>query len=316
MSEHDYDLAVLARWDGSRRFANLRKLGRLARDYESIRGADIDGFVRFVREQDALGAKELEAVAEEEGGGAVRLLTIHAAKGLEFKVVIVADAGRDVGGPRGPDEIVALSDGRFGFRMVHPTRGDRRRCSAWDAVKEAAGDQERAERLRLYYVAMTRAIDRLIVSGAIDPERTADRSTPIGWVLERLDAHDTVVEADETPIELERGDARFVLTVARHRGTDEVRRAVADVRRRGRAQLMLFDELPTGRPRLGIELPVLAEIPTPPVHDVRRLSYSALALFERCSYRFYAERVLGLPPRERGDQRGRTSWGPDRDGDR
>ena len=62
---------------------------------------------------------------------------------------------------------------------------------------------------------------------------------------------------------------------------------------------MLFDELPTGRPRLGIELPVLAEIPMPPVHDVRRLSYSALALFERCSYRFYAERVLGLPPRER-----------------
>ena len=34
----------------------------------------------------------------------------------------------------------------------------------------------------------------------------------------------------------------------------------------------------------------------PPVHDVRRLSYSALALFERCSYRYFAERVLGLPP--------------------
>ena len=187
VTEHDYDLAVLARWDGTRRFANLRKLGLLARDYESIRGADIAGFVRFVREQDALGAKELEAVAEEEGGGAVRLLTIHAAKGLEFKVVIVADAGRDVGGPRGPDEIVALSDGRFGFRMVHPTRGKREPVFDWDEVKEAAGDQERAERLRLYYVAMTRAIDRLIVSGAIDPGRTADRSTPIGWVLDRLE---------------------------------------------------------------------------------------------------------------------------------
>ena len=58
---------MLARWDGVRRFANLRKLGRLAREYEAIRGADIAGFVRFVREQDALGAKELEAVAEEEG---------------------------------------------------------------------------------------------------------------------------------------------------------------------------------------------------------------------------------------------------------
>ena len=299
VSEHDYDLAVLARWDGTRRFANLRKLGRLAREYETVRGADIEGFVRFVRDQDALGAKELEAVAEEEGGGAVRLLTIHAAKGLEFKVVIVADAGRDLGGPRGPDEIVALSDGRFGFRMVHPTRGDRHGVFAWEDVQRAAGDQEREERLRLYYVAMTRAIDRLIVSGAIDPERSADSKTPIGWVLDRLDATPTVTEAGETPIELERDDARFVLTVARHRaepGSVE-ERVVAAINDDVEPQLRLFDEIPTGRPRLGIELPALAEIEAPPLHDVRRLSYSALALFERCSYRFYAERVLGLPLR-------------------
>ena len=216
VTEHDYDLAVLARWDGTRRFANLRKLGLLARKYESIRGADIAGFVRFVRDQGALGAKELEAVAEEEGGGAIRLLTIHAAKGLEFKVVIVADAGRDVGGPSGPDEIVALSDGRFGFRMVHPTRGRREPVFDWDEVKEAAGDQERAERLRLYYVAMTRAIDRLIVSGAIDPRRTSERTTPIGWVLERLDLQEAIAEADDTPLEVERADARFVVTVGRH----------------------------------------------------------------------------------------------------
>src|SRR5262249_19399656 len=124
--EHDYDLAVLARWDGRRRYANLRKLARLARSYEALRGADLEGFVRFVRDQESFGARELEAVAEEEGGNVVRLLTIHAAKGLEFKVVIVADAGRDTGGPPSADEILALSDGRFGFRMVHPTRGDRR----------------------------------------------------------------------------------------------------------------------------------------------------------------------------------------------
>jgi ATP-dependent exoDNAse (exonuclease V) beta subunit len=299
VSEHDYDLAVLARWDGARRFANMRKLGRLARDYEAVRGSDIEGFVRFVREQDALGAKELEAVAEEEGGGAVRLLTIHAAKGLEFNVVIVADAGRDTGGPRGTDEIVALSDGRFGFRMVHPTRGRREGVFAWDDVKEEASRQEKDERLRLYYVAMTRAIDRLIVSGAIDPARTADRSTPIGWVLDRLDAHDTVVEADETPAELDRGDARFVLSVNRFAPAIDGALPTDAVAGVDELQLALFDELPAGRPRLGIELQPLAEIPAPRAHDVRRLSYSALALFERCSYRYYAERVLGLPPRSR-----------------
>jgi ATP-dependent helicase/nuclease subunit A len=295
LAEHDYDLAVLARWDGSRRFANLRKLGRLARQYEAIRGRDLAGFVRFVREQDALGAKELEAVAEEEGADAVRLLTIHAAKGLEFKVVIVADAGRDIGGPRAGDEIVALSDGRFGFRMVHPTRGDRRPVFGFEAVREEEKRQERAERLRLYYVAMTRAIDRLVVSGAIDAERASDRETPIGWVLDRLEAGDDVASAGAEPRDLERGEARFLLRVDRH-SEIAVEAAAPPPVEEGPAQLALFGDVAPGSPPVGLELAALEPIAAPPLHDVRRLSYSALSLFERCSYRYFAERVLGLRP--------------------
>ena len=59
-------------------------------------------------------------------------------------------------------------------------------------------------------------------------------------------------------------------------------------------QLALFAELPTGPPARGYRLPDLVPPPMPPLHRVRRLSYSALALFERCSYRYYAERVVGL----------------------
>jgi ATP-dependent helicase/nuclease subunit A len=296
VSEHDYDLAVLARWDGARRFANIRKLGRLAREYEAIRGSDLGGFVRFVRDQEALGAKELEAVAEEEGADAVRLLTIHAAKGLEFKVVIVADAGRDTGGPRGSDEIVALSHGRFGFRMVHPTRGDRRAVLDFEDVRRAEQAQERAERLRLYYVAMTRAIDRLIVSGAIDPGRSADRDTPLGWVLERLDARGIVTSAGDDPIEVERGDARFVLRVDRGMASEVSESERATDEREWEEQLSLFAALSPPAPVAGMELPPLPSIAPPAGDDVRRLSYSALALFERCSYRYFAERALGLDP--------------------
>ena len=147
-----------------RRYANLRKLARLARSYEELRGPDIEGFVRFVAEQDAVGAPSCEAVAEEEGADAVRLLTIHAAKGLEFKVVVVADAGRDR----------AAADGRRdplppGRALRLPGAPIRRRAAArrfdYEEVQEAEERAEEAERLRLYYVAMTRAIDRLIVSG-------------------------------------------------------------------------------------------------------------------------------------------------------
>jgi len=293
ISEHDYDLAVLARWDGRRRYANLRKLARLARSYEELRGPDVEGFVRFVRDQEAVGARELEAMAEEEGGDAVRLLTIHAAKGLEFKVVVVADAGRDRA-PPAAHEILALSDGRFGFRVADPITSKPRGAYAYDAVQEARKAEERAERLRLYYVAMTRAIDRLIISGSIDPERTADDTTPIGWVLGRLDAKEEIERADGEPVELEREGARVILRVDRF-AAESVEVTVEAPAEDG--QLVLFDEGGAGvLPALVPALQPLAEIPAPPVHRVRRLSFSALALFDRCSYRYYAERVVGMRP--------------------
>jgi len=292
MSEHDYDLAVLAQWDGRRRYANLRKLARLARSYEELRGPDVEGFVRFVRDQEAVGARELEAVAEEEGSNAVRLLTIHAAKGLEFKVVVVADAGRDKA-PPASDEILALSDGRFGFRVADPVTSERRGAYAYEEVKETRKAEERAERLRLYYVAMTRAIDRLIVSGSIDPTRTADETTPIGWVLGRLDASAEIEHAGREPVELERQGARVILRVDRY--AEEAPPETVPVADDG--QLALFAEDGAAvLPPLVPALPPLAEIPAPPLHRVRRLSFSALALFERCSYRYYAERVVGMRP--------------------
>lgn len=292
VAEHDYDLAVLAQWDGRRRYANLRKLARLARSYEELRGPDVEGFVRFVLDQEAVGARELEAVAEEEGGDAVRLLTIHAAKGLEFKVVVVADAGRDKA-PPAADEILALSDGRFGFRVADPITSERRGAYAYEAVKEARKAEERAERLRLYYVAMTRAIDRLIVSGSVDPTRATEETTPIAWVLGRLDAVREIEAAGRDPVELEREGARVILRVDRYAVPEPA--AVELVAEDG--QLALFaDDGGAALPPLVPALPALAEVPVPPLHRVRRLSFSALALFERCSYRYYAERVIGMRP--------------------
>jgi ATP-dependent helicase/nuclease subunit A len=299
LTEHDYDLAVLAQWDGRRRYANLRKLARLARSYEELRGPDVEGFVRFVRDQDAVGASEFEAVAEEEGSDVIRLLTIHGAKGLEFKVVVVADAGRH-GASRDADEILCLPDGRLGFRVADPATGKRRPTSDYQEVKEVEDEAAEAERRRLYYVAMTRAIDRLVVSGSIDPERSSDESTPIGWVLGRLGATE-LADAAGGPLEIERDGARLVLRLDRFNGAARAREVepAADEE----AQLALF-AVENGGVKVSEapKLPELLPVPEPPANRVRRLSYSALALFELCSYRFYAERIVGL--RERRPARG------------
>jgi ATP-dependent exoDNAse (exonuclease V) beta subunit len=294
VAEHDYDLAVLAQWDGRRRYANIRKLARLARSYEELRGPDVEGFVRFVAEQEAVGARELEAVAEEEGADAVRLLTIHAAKGLEFKVVIVADAGRDRV-PPSPDEILALPDGRFGFRVADPVTARRRGAFDYEAVKEARQEAERAERLRLYYVAMTRAKERLIVSGSVDLGSERETPTPIAWVLERLAADEELGEAGDTPVELVRGDARLLVRLDRYRPEPAVAKTEPEPEE---GQLELFAALEEiASPPAAPELPPLVALPEPPLHRVRRLSFTSLSLFEQCAYKYFARYGLGMSER-------------------
>jgi ATP-dependent exoDNAse (exonuclease V) beta subunit len=293
VAEHDYDLAVLAQWDGRRRYANLRKLARLARSYEELRGPDVEGFVRFVAEQEAVGARELEAVAEEEGADAVRLLTIHAAKGLEFKVVIVADAGRDRV-PPSPDEILALPDGRFGFRVADPVTAKRRGAFDYEAVKEARQEAERAERLRLYYVAMTRAKERLIVSGSVELGAERETPTPIAWVLDRLDADEELAQAGDVPLELVRGDARLLVRVDRYRPEP----AAADEPKLEGGQLALFGAIEeVAAPPAAPELPRLVALPEPPLYRVRKLSFTALSLFEQCAYKYFARYGLGMSER-------------------
>ena len=229
-------------------------------------------------------------MSEEEGADAVRLLTIHAAKGLEFKVVVVADAGRDLGGPPPADEILALSDGRFGFKVVHPTSGERKAVFGYDEVLDAEREAGRAERLRLYYVAMTRAVDRLLVSGAVGEAR----DTPIGWVLSKLDCEAGARRRGHRV----RARARRRL-VPRARRPRERAGARASKRPRageGPAGAVRRAPVDPAGPRLA-PARARAGAASRALHHVRQLSYSALALFQRCSYRYYAERVAGLRER-------------------
>jgi ATP-dependent helicase/nuclease subunit A len=119
-------------------------------------------------------------------------------------------------------------------------------------------------------------------------------------VLDRLDCAAELEHAGDAPVELEREGARVLVRLDRTPPPAQPPTAPATEPEPVEAeagQLALF--APGDAPPLPPLAPVLAPIqalPEPPLHDVRRLSYSALALFERCSYRYYAERVAGMRP--------------------
>ncbi len=296
VAEHDYDLACLAMADGDRRIANLRKLGRLAAEFEAVRGPDLEGFVRFCDEQAALQVREGEAATAEEGRDAIVLMTVHAAKGLEFDVVALADSGRERLA-RATRDILVAAGGGIALRAADPATGLLGPALGYQEAAAAERAAEGEEARRLQYVAMTRARHHLIVSGAFEP----GEETAIANLCGVLG-----IDLDSEP-EVDAGDARLRVRVERPaedgeepaNGTVAVPEPVTASRPVGE-QLALFGE----GGRTVEALPALAAIPAAPPVPLRRLSYSALSLYRRCGYRYFAQRVLGLPEPERAAAEG------------
>src|SRR5581483_5298686 len=146
-----YDLSMLALPGGERRLANVRKLMRLAREYEAGARNDVRGFLELIGDRTAAApreARESEAPVEGEALDAVRVMTIHRAKGLEFPIVCVADLGR---GPRRGGELLRLgADGRVGLRLARPGTGGRESARDYERLGDDPKPAEEAEERRLF----------------------------------------------------------------------------------------------------------------------------------------------------------------------
>ncbi|MCY3780060.1 MAG: UvrD-helicase domain-containing protein [Chloroflexi bacterium] len=167
--------------DGPRRRGNIEKLLHLA---EASGKITLGKFSRYLAD---LSTRELrEGEAPLEAGNAIRLMTVHASKGLEFPLVILADASwerRSAGPPT---------------LLVDPVNG--MSCQVYDAENskyvssyahrrniELQALKEAAERKRLLYVAATRAQDYLLISGQVSQDK-AGRWTSNGWLGQLLPA--------------------------------------------------------------------------------------------------------------------------------
>ena len=149
-----YPAILAAEGTGARLQRNVEKLLSDAQASQIVR---VGEFLEYIESLHEAGAREGEAPSD--AGQAVRLMTVHKAKGLEFPVVVIADASR---GRPGVKDAVLLSP-EMGL-VPNPGRFEAVPL-AFTLAKAIEREQSDAEDLRLLYVAATRAREKLIVCG-------------------------------------------------------------------------------------------------------------------------------------------------------
>ncbi len=286
-----YDLATLGRTDGTARWANVRKLMRLAREFEASEGPDLGAFLEYLETRANSRDREAEAATRAEGHAGVRVMTVHGAKGLEFEVVAVADLGRKLQlgwtpllvrpaeeGPEGGELArVGVQLGRLG----RPAE----RLHDYQELTELAAERDAEEEARLAYVAATRAKRRLLLSGTFNPnalKKEIDARRPIALQLIRslLDG-----DAAEREVELPAADEGYPAGRLLVEVSEPGPGAGAELLERREAGA-------TPEPSTSADPPLTR--PEVPPALIGGLSYSALSSYENCGYRFYVERVLGI----------------------
>ena len=131
-----------------------------ARAWSEAAGGSLRAYLHWVDQQTVEGARVSEAVLPETDDDAVRIMTIHAAKGLEFPITIVSGMSTKAGGQQASVAVrFPRGDGRVGYRL-----GREVITEAFEASTPIDEQMGYDERVRLLYVAATRAKDHLVVS--------------------------------------------------------------------------------------------------------------------------------------------------------
>jgi len=159
---------MAAKSGGNDRIANLRHLYDLARHFEQDDLRGLSAFVRYMDKLEAASIPVASASKDSDNQNAVRVMTIHRSKGLEFPVVFVGGLGTTFNTASTKSDILLHAD--YGIGMVLRNRDDLTQTKPMfrNAIAGAIKHSERTEELRVLYVAMTRAKDKLVLLAAVD----------------------------------------------------------------------------------------------------------------------------------------------------
>ena len=258
---------------GSRGAANIDKF--LAQAREAAERMSLDQFVEelsLVRESNP---REPDAPPED-SANAVKIMTVHSAKGLEFPVVFVAALHKGV--ESNPPVVAFSRHHGLGARWRNPAKRDEKDDLYMHALRAEWKRRESDESDRLLYVAMTRAEEHLVLSFSV-----TDRK-PANWA----------------------GDVVKQLGIDIERPCDEVRSYSAPDGKAWKLKLLVTDrepewDRPPGLSSAGLEAHATAFVPPPLVGEQQdsNATVTALAKFAACPRQYYLGHYLGFEGRRR-----------------
>lgn len=153
--------------DGLQRQANLRMLFQKARQFEDSGSKGLFGFIRYIdkfkKTNGDLGAARILGENED----LVRVMSIHKSKGLEFPIVFISNSGKGFNRMDQRKDILFHPALGFGPVFIDRDRSIRSTTFFREAIKDRMMLESLSEEMRVLYVAMTRAKERLYITGNI-----------------------------------------------------------------------------------------------------------------------------------------------------
>lgn len=172
----DYPNTVAATENGKQRYERLMNLILSAEKYTKSAKNGLKGFLKFLESA----GKQLPNSDKTGHENAVRLMTMHGSKGLQFPICILADLGGLFNQSDSRDNLLFSRENGFGIRYFEESVHEKVTTIGHEVLADAARKKLLEEELRLLYVAMTRAEERLVlVSYQADLQKRIDQLAPI-----------------------------------------------------------------------------------------------------------------------------------------
>ncbi|MFC1596090.1 UvrD-helicase domain-containing protein [Candidatus Margulisiibacteriota bacterium] len=193
ISETEFINYLLLQNKGREKAGNMDKLLQIALRYAQDHGNDLQGFTSWMEQLINEGVKESEVTVAADADNSVKIFTVHKAKGLEFPMVILPDLERGILHNTGSLPFNLTPVGSIGCKL------EKNKSFTYLNNEQQLLEREQSEAQRLFYVACTRAKDRLVFIGVPQRDLKAEQKKNPGWGT-WLSLHGQLEQVSQKPL--------------------------------------------------------------------------------------------------------------------